>query len=198
MTANLRKTADLADEIANGNLTVNHVALSERDKLGLALIAMIDRLRDVVSDASTASENVSAGSQQLAASSEQVSQGATEQAAAAEQASASMEEMAANIKQNADNAAQTEKIARQSAKDAESSGVWSTARSRPCARLPTRSASSRKSPARPTCSLSMPQWKRLARASTAGALPWSRAKCASWPSAARRPPRKSVRSRPTR
>ena len=123
MTANLRKTADLADEIANGNLTVNHVALSERDKLGLALIAMIDRLRDVVSDASAASENVSAGSQQLAASSEQVSQGATEQAAAAEQASASMEEMAANIKQNADNAAQTEKIARQSAKDAESSGV---------------------------------------------------------------------------
>ncbi len=123
MTANLRKTADLADTIANGDLTVNHVALSERDKLGLALIAMVDRLRDVVADAGAASENVSAGSQQLAASSEQVSQGATEQAAAAEQASASMEEMAANIKQNADNAAQTEKIARQSAKDAESSGV---------------------------------------------------------------------------
>ncbi len=123
MTANLRKTADLADTIANGDLTVNHVALSERDKLGLALIAMVDRLRDVVSDASAASENVSAGSQQLAASSEQVSQGATEQAAAAEQASASMEEMAANIKQNADNAAQTEKIARQSSKDAEQSGV---------------------------------------------------------------------------
>ncbi|NMN04413.1 MULTISPECIES: methyl-accepting chemotaxis protein [unclassified Novosphingobium] len=123
MTANLRKTAELADLIANGDLTVNHVALSERDRLGLALVAMIDRLRDVVSDASAASENVSAGSQQLAASSEQVSQGATEQAAAAEQASASMEEMAANIKQNADNAAQTEKIARQSSKDAEASGV---------------------------------------------------------------------------
>ncbi|MFZ5707781.1 MAG: methyl-accepting chemotaxis protein [Pseudomonadota bacterium] len=123
MTANLRKTADIADKIAAGDLTVEHKALSEQDRLGHALIEMIDRLRSVVSDATAASENVSAGSQELAASSEQVSQGATEQAASAEEASAAMEEMAANIKQNADNAAQTEKIARQSSKDAEASGV---------------------------------------------------------------------------
>ncbi|HEX7872781.1 MAG TPA: methyl-accepting chemotaxis protein, partial [Sphingobium sp.] len=117
------KTADLADRIAGGDLTVEHVALSDKDRLGHALIAMIERLRGVVADAGGAAQNVSAGSQQLAASSEQVSQGATEQAASAEEASASMEEMAANIKQNADNAAQTEKIARQSSKDAELSGV---------------------------------------------------------------------------
>jgi methyl-accepting chemotaxis protein len=123
MTANLRKTADIADKIAAGDLTVEHKALSDKDQLGNALIEMIDRLRAVVSDATAAAENVSAGSQELAASSEQVSQGATEQAASAEEASAAMEEMAANIKQNADNAAQTEKIARQSSKDAESSGV---------------------------------------------------------------------------
>ena len=123
MTANLRKTADIADKIAAGDLTVEHKALSDKDQLGNALIEMIDRLRGVVADATAAAENVSAGSQELAASSEQVSQGATEQAASAEEASASMEEMAANIKQNADNAAQTEKIARQSSKDAEASGV---------------------------------------------------------------------------
>jgi methyl-accepting chemotaxis protein len=123
MTANLRKTADIADKIAAGDLTVEHKALSDKDQLGNALIEMIDRLRAVVSDATAAAENVSAGSQELAASSEQVSQGATEQASSAEEASAAMEEMAANIKQNADNAAQTEKIARQSSKDAESSGV---------------------------------------------------------------------------
>jgi methyl-accepting chemotaxis protein len=123
MVANLRKTADIADKIAGGDLTVEHKSLSDKDQLGNALIEMIERLRTVVSDATAASENVSAGSQELAASSEQVSQGATEQAASAEEASASMEEMAANIKQNADNAAQTEKIARQSSKDAEASGV---------------------------------------------------------------------------
>ena len=122
MTANLRATATLADEIADGDLTVQPKPLSEKDMLGLALERMVERLRSVVGNALIASDNVSAGSQELSATAEQVSQGAAKQAAAAEQASASMEEMAANIKQNADNAAQTEKISRQSAKDAESSG----------------------------------------------------------------------------
>jgi methyl-accepting chemotaxis protein len=122
MVANLRATANIADQIANGDLTVTPKPLSDRDTLGLALESMVERLRGVVADALAASTNVSSGSQELSASSEQVSQGATEQASAAEEASAAMEEMAANIKQNADNAAQTEKIARQSSKDAEASG----------------------------------------------------------------------------
>ncbi|MBA1344655.1 methyl-accepting chemotaxis protein [Rhizobium sp. WYCCWR 11146] len=122
MTENLRNTAEIANQIANGDLTVSPKPLSDKDALGIALEQMVERLRGVVSDAAAAAENVSAGSQELSSSSEQVSQGATEQAASAEEASASMEEMAANIKQNADNAAQTEKIARQSAKDAEMSG----------------------------------------------------------------------------
>jgi methyl-accepting chemotaxis protein len=122
MVMNLRGTADLADKLADGDLTVQAKPLSDKDVMGLALERMIERLRGVVSDAISASENVSAGSQELSAASEQVSQGATEQASSAEEASASMEEMAANIKQNADNAAQTETIARQSAQDAETSG----------------------------------------------------------------------------
>ncbi|WP_235515585.1 methyl-accepting chemotaxis protein, partial [Sphingomonas sp. Leaf10] len=123
MTLALRQSAALADKIAQGDLTVDHTPLSDKDKLGHALVSMVERLRSVVGDASGAADNVAAGSQELSASSEQVSQGATEQAAAAEEASASMEQMAANIKQNADNAAQTEKIARHSAKEAEASGV---------------------------------------------------------------------------
>ncbi|MGR6429835.1 methyl-accepting chemotaxis protein [Rhizobium sp. PAMB 3174] len=122
MTGNLRNTADIADQIANGNLTIEPKPLSDKDTLGIALQSMVERLRGVVADALSASDNVSSGSQQLSSGSEQLSQGATEQASSAEEASASMEEMAANIKQNADNAAQTEKIARQSARDAESSG----------------------------------------------------------------------------
>jgi methyl-accepting chemotaxis protein len=122
MTENLRATAAVADKVADGDLTIEAKPLSDKDVLGIALQRMIERLRGVVSDAVSASENVSAGSQQLSSASEQVSQGATEQASSAEEASASMEEMASNIKQNADNAAQTEKIARQSAKDAETSG----------------------------------------------------------------------------
>jgi methyl-accepting chemotaxis protein len=123
MTVNLNQTAALANEIAQGNLTVEAKPLSDKDTLGLALKRMVEKLRQIVSEALTAAQNVSAGSQELSASAEQLSQGATEQASSAEEASSSMEEMASNVKQNADNANQTEKIAAQSAKDAEASGA---------------------------------------------------------------------------
>ncbi len=122
MTANLRATAHVAEEIARGNLTVNAKRLSDKDTLGLALETMLQKLRQVVTDAAAAADNVAAGSQQLSASAEELSQGSTEQASSTEEASASMEQMAANIRQNAENAGQTEKIARQSAADAEVSG----------------------------------------------------------------------------
>ncbi|MDA9435726.1 methyl-accepting chemotaxis protein [Bradyrhizobium sp. CCBAU 51627] len=123
MTVNLNKTAAVANAIAQGNLTVEATPLSDKDTLGLALERMVEKLRQIVSEALTAAQNVSAGSQELSASAEQLSQGATEQASSAEEASSSMEEMASNVKQNADNANQTEKIAAQSAKDAEASGA---------------------------------------------------------------------------
>ncbi|RXH03525.1 methyl-accepting chemotaxis protein [Bradyrhizobium vignae] len=123
MTVNLNATAAVANEIARGNLTIEAKPLSDKDTLGLALERMVEKLRQIVSEALTAAQNVSAGSQELSASAEQLSQGAAEQASSAEEASSSMEEMASNVKQNADNANQTEKIAAQSAKDAEASGA---------------------------------------------------------------------------
>ena len=122
MTANLRVTADMADAIARGDLSVEPKPLSDKDTLGLALQEMTAKLRTVVSDALSAAGNVSSGSEQLSAASQELSAGANEQAASAEEVSSSMEQMAANIKQNADNAAQTEKIARQSSVDAQASG----------------------------------------------------------------------------
>jgi methyl-accepting chemotaxis protein len=120
----LGRAGTLAQDVAGGDLTrtIDDAARDEVGDLILHINTMVEKLREVVSDATGASENVSSGSQQLSASAEQLSEGATEQASAAEQASASMEQMAANIKQNADNAAQTEKIARQSASDAQTSG----------------------------------------------------------------------------
>jgi methyl-accepting chemotaxis protein len=123
MTANLNATAAVADAIAGGDLTVDAKRASDKDRLGIALEQMLDKLRKVVTEAVAAAQNVSSGSQELSASAEQLSQGATEQASSTEEASSSMEEMAANVKQNADNASQTEKIARQSSLDAESSGA---------------------------------------------------------------------------
>ncbi|HEY0327475.1 MAG TPA: methyl-accepting chemotaxis protein [Rhodopseudomonas sp.] len=125
ISRSLGRAVKLADAVASGDLTQTTKATSN-DEVGdliTSLNGTVQRLRGVVTDAVTASQNVSAGSQQLSASAEQLSQGATEQASAAEEASSSMEEMAANVKQNAENAGQTEKIAHQSARDAEASGV---------------------------------------------------------------------------
>jgi methyl-accepting chemotaxis protein len=122
MSENLAETAHLADRISNGDLTVEVKPRSDKDTLGIALEAMVTRLREVVENATASSNGVADGAQQLSATSEQLSQGATEQASAAQEASAAVEEMAANIRQSADNAAQTEKIATQSAKKAQESG----------------------------------------------------------------------------
>jgi methyl-accepting chemotaxis protein len=122
MIANQRATAGIADQVAGGDLMVQPKPLSDKDVLGHALKQMVERLRDVISEAASSARNLASGSQELSATAEQLSQGATEQASSTEEASASMEEMAATIKQSADNASQTEKIARQSAADALASG----------------------------------------------------------------------------
>ena len=114
----------VANSIANGDLTKD-VVISGRDEitdLQRAFQQMVEKLREVVGQVTSAAENMSSGSQELSASAEQLSQGSTEQASSTEEASSSMEEMAANVKQNAENAQTTEKMAAQSAKDAEASG----------------------------------------------------------------------------
>ncbi|WP_298875836.1 methyl-accepting chemotaxis protein [uncultured Bradyrhizobium sp.] len=125
ISRSLGRAVSLAGAVAGGDLdqTIPSASNDEIGDLIKSLNLMVGKLRQIVAEALTAAQNVSAGSQELSASAEQLSQGATEQASSAEEASSSMEEMASNVKQNADNANQTEKIAAQSAKDAEASGV---------------------------------------------------------------------------
>ena len=111
-----------AEEISNGNLTVEIHERSPQDKLMQALGSMVAGLTQTVSDIRGIAGEVAAASQSISTASIQVSKGASAQAAAAEEASSSMEEMVSNIKQNADNAQQTDKIANKSAKDAQESG----------------------------------------------------------------------------
>jgi methyl-accepting chemotaxis protein len=125
ISRSLGRAVGLAGAVADGDLSQT-IPVASNDEIGdlvKSLNVMVEKLRQIVSEALTAAHNVSAGSQELSASAEQLSQGATEQASSAEEASSSMEEMASNVKQNADNANQTEKIAAQSAKDAEASGA---------------------------------------------------------------------------
>ena len=122
MTGALNAKADVAELIANGDLTASVQVLSDQDSLGRSLDSMVTKLRSVVVDVKDASFQVATGSEEMSTNAEQMSQGAEAQSTSAEEASSSMEEMNANIKQNADNAAQTEKIAVKAAADAREGG----------------------------------------------------------------------------
>jgi methyl-accepting chemotaxis protein len=115
--------ADIAEKIANGDLSVNMESGRKVDTgIFAALKNMVEKLREIVGEVISSSDNVASGSEELSSTSEEMSQGASEQASAAEEASSSMEQMAANIRQNADNAQETEKISKKAAEDAKESG----------------------------------------------------------------------------
>ncbi|MDM8535504.1 methyl-accepting chemotaxis protein [Desulfobacterales bacterium HSG17] len=116
------KVTQLAQNMADGDLTVNVKLRCEQDQLMKNLKSMLKKLNNIVKNVKTSADNVAAGSQQISSTAQEISQGTSEQAASAEQASASMEEMSSNIQQNADNSLQTEKIAVKSAQDAQAGG----------------------------------------------------------------------------
>ncbi|HEU5080897.1 MAG TPA: methyl-accepting chemotaxis protein [Opitutaceae bacterium] len=122
MTEGLRRSAAVADAIANGDLTPEVSLLSEKDSLGHSLTKMLENLRVIVGKVAAAANNVASGSEELSATAQQLSEGATEQAASAEESTSSMEEMASSVQQNADNARQTDKIASKAATDAKTGG----------------------------------------------------------------------------
>ncbi|MEW6220144.1 MAG: methyl-accepting chemotaxis protein [Thermodesulfobacteriota bacterium] len=116
------QVAQVAQEIAAGNLLVQVRERSEQDTLMHALADMVRKLSAVVQEVKAAADSVASGSEQLSSSATELSQGATEQSASVEEVSASMEEMAASIRQNADNAVQTERIAIKASGDAKEGG----------------------------------------------------------------------------
>jgi methyl-accepting chemotaxis protein len=124
ITRPLEQAVIVSNKLSNGDLTME-IEVTGRDETSQMLFAMknmVEKLRDIVVDVKTASDNVASGSQQMSSSSEEMSQGASEQASSVEEVSSSMEEMVSNVRQNADNAQQTEKIALKSANDARESG----------------------------------------------------------------------------
>ncbi len=116
ITTGIKKGVSFAEIVSQGDLTIDMEAayLSRKDEIGAlarSLQAMVDKLKEVVTNVLGGSENILAASLQLSESSQQMSQGATEQASSAEEVSASMEQMSANIQQNTDNAQRADKLA---------------------------------------------------------------------------------------
>ncbi len=113
MAAGLAEHAQLAEEIAAGNLNVEVQLASDKDQFGKAFRKMVANLNEVLGQIQMAGEQIASGSVQVSDSSQTLSQGATESAASLEEISASMTELASQTGLNADNAQQANQLASQ-------------------------------------------------------------------------------------
>ncbi|APG29027.1 chemotaxis protein [Syntrophotalea acetylenivorans] len=121
MAEGLAANAELAQEIAAGNLNVEVKLASERDQFGKAFQKMVAQLNEVLGHIQVSGEQIASGSVQVSDASQSLSQGATESAASLEEISASMTEMSSQTTLNADNAKQADQLANQ-ARDAGEQG----------------------------------------------------------------------------
>ncbi|WP_159447207.1 methyl-accepting chemotaxis protein [Paucidesulfovibrio gracilis] len=100
-----RRKEELAEAIAEGDLTHDMEPASESDQLGKALQRMTEGLRSILGTVQAAALRIASGARQVSDSSGALSQGATEQAGSLEEISSSMMEINSQTKNNADNAA---------------------------------------------------------------------------------------------
>ena len=101
---NIKYQAQIAEEVSNGNLTVQVNVKSSDDVLGNALKKLVDDNLNALSNISDAGSQVTVSSSQVASASQALAQGSTEQASAIEEITASIDEIAEKTKQNAEQA----------------------------------------------------------------------------------------------
>ncbi|MCM1157744.1 MAG: methyl-accepting chemotaxis protein [Bacteroidales bacterium] len=101
---NMKYQAGIAEEVANGNLTVQVDVKSSDDVLTSALKKLVEDNLHALSNISDAGSQVTVSSSQVASASQALAQGSTEQASAIEQITASIDEIADKTKANAEEA----------------------------------------------------------------------------------------------
>lgn len=115
----MREKAEIADNIADGNLQIEASAVSKDDRLGNAFIQMIRSLNEILGKVRMAVEQVKAGSDQVSQASQALSQGATEQASSVEEISSSLTEINSQSRENAKNAQNASRMSKESVGKAE-------------------------------------------------------------------------------
>lgn len=107
---NIKYQAGIAQEVSNGNLTVQVNPKSPEDLLGNSLKKLVEDNLRTLSNISDAGTQVTISSSQVASASQALAQGSTEQASAIEEITASIDEIAEKTKQNADQANEAAKL----------------------------------------------------------------------------------------
>ncbi len=97
----IKDNAQAAQEVAEGNLTIEVEPKSEEDLLGKSLKKLVTQTKETMGDIKDAAYRVTAGASQVASASEALAQGSTEQASAIEEITASIDDIAEKTKQNA-------------------------------------------------------------------------------------------------
>ena len=113
ITQPLRGAVELAEAVSQGDLTrrVDADGRDEVAQLTRALGAMVERLRDIVTQVRQGVESVGTASTQIATGNLDLSQRTEEQASNLQQTAASMEELTGTVRQNADNARAASQLA---------------------------------------------------------------------------------------
>ncbi len=111
MIVNTRRQIGIVEHIAEGDLTVDVHARSEKDAMNNALMTLLALNNQVFHNIAGSAERVANGSRQIADGSQSLAQGSTEQAASIEELSASISEIAHKTKANAEMAETTARLA---------------------------------------------------------------------------------------
>ncbi|MBQ2800098.1 MAG: HAMP domain-containing protein [Lachnospiraceae bacterium] len=114
---NIRNYANIAEEVAEGNLAVNVTPKSDRDALGVSLKKLVMRNNHALTNVSDSSYQVMTSASQVASASEALAQGSTEQASAIEEITASIDDIADKTKKNAQEANEAADLVSQAIKD---------------------------------------------------------------------------------
>ena len=125
ITRPLDRAVHLADQIADGDLTVD-VHDDRKDEMGhllRSLATMTHKLRTVVGEVRTGVESVSAASSQIATGNQDLSARTEQTAANLEETAASMEELTSTVTQSSETARQANQLASTAAQAAERGGA---------------------------------------------------------------------------
>ena len=125
ITRPLDRAVHLADQIADGDLTVD-VHDDRKDEMGhllRSLATMTHKLRSVVGEVRTGVESVSAASSQIATGNQDLSARTEQTAANLEETAASMEELTSTVTQSSETARQANQLASTAAQAAERGGA---------------------------------------------------------------------------
>lgn len=107
---NVRHDAEIANRIAEGDMSMSVEPRTDIDVLGVAFKKLIDDNNHILGNIREASMQVTTGSSQVASASQSLAQGSTEQASALEEITASIDDIAERTKINAADANNANKL----------------------------------------------------------------------------------------